>query len=64
MEVEAQQASVLLICGGKLRKLAGKRFTKSEIGQAFGKPRRFLRETAAPHIRQAGEVALRPRLFT
>ena len=64
VEVEAHEASVLLICGGKLRKLAGKRFTKSEIGQAFGKPRRFLRETAAPHIRQAGEVALRPRLFT
>ena len=64
VEVEAHEASVLLICGGKLRKLAGKRYTKSGIGQSFCQPLRFVGETAAPHIRQAGEVALRPCLFT
>ena len=45
-------------------KIFQKNLTESRFRQPLGKPRRFLRETAAPHIRQAGEIALRPRLFT
>ena len=60
--MEAQQASVLFMGGVKLRELAGERVAEGRIRQAFGKALRFLRETAAPHIRQAGEIALFPRL--
>ena len=58
VEVEAHEASVLLICRIKLRKLAGERFTKSRIGQAFGKSFRFVGEAPAPQRIHAGEVAL------
>ena len=62
--MEAQQAPVLPVVGSELCKIVHEDFTERRVCQPFGKPRRFLRETAAPHIRQAGEIALRPRLFT
>ena len=62
--VKAQQAPVLPAVGSELCKIVYEDFTERRVSQLLGKPRRFLRETAAPHIRQAGEIALRPRLFT
>ena len=61
--VKAQQAPVLPVVGSELCKIVHEDFTERRVCQPLGKPRRFLRETAAPHIRQAGEVALRPCLF-
>ena len=62
--MEAQQAPVLPVVGLELHKIFQNNLTESRFRQPLGKPLCFLRETAAPHIRQAGEVALRPRLFT
>ena len=62
--VKAQQAPVLPVVGSELCKIVHEDFAERRVSQPLGKPRRFLRETAAPHIRQAGEIALRPRLFT
>ena len=62
--VKAQQAPVLPAVGSELCKIVHEDFTERRVCQPLGKPLCFLRETATPHIRQAGEVALRPRLFT
>ena len=62
--MEAQQAPVLPAVGLELHKIFQKNLTESRFRQPLGKPCRFLREAAAPHIRQAGEIALRPCLFT
>jgi len=61
--VKAQQAPVLPVVGSELCKIVHEDFTERRVSQPPGKPLCFLRETAAPHIRQAGEIALRPRLF-
>ena len=61
--MEAQQAPVLPVVGSELCKIVHEDFAERRVSQPLDKPLCFLRETAAPHIRQAGEVALRPRLF-
>ncbi len=60
--MESQQTSVLLMCGVKLRELAGERFTEICVCQLLRQPRRFIRESAAPQRIHAGEIALFPRL--
>ena len=60
--MEAQQASVLLMGGVKLRELAGERVAEGRIRQAFGKALRFIRKSASPQRIHAGEIALLPRL--
>ena len=64
VKMEAQQAPVLPVVGTELCKIIHEDFAERRVSQPLGKPLCFLRETAAPHIRQAGEIALRPRLFT
>ena len=48
--VKAQQAPVLPAVGTELCKIVHEDFAERRVSQPLGKPRRFLRETAAPHI--------------
>ena len=61
--MEAQQAHLPPVVGSELCKIVHEDFAERRVCHPLGKPRRFLRETAAPHIRQAGEVALRRRFI-
>lgn len=61
--VEAQQASVLFMCGVKLRELAGERIAEICVCQLLCQPRRFIRKSAATQRIHTGEIALFPRLI-